>query len=155
MIYLNDLQFIPGSMKKRKRVARGNAGKATGRGFKGQKARSGVSLSNFQGGQTPIERRVPKHNSFFRKKTEISLSLARLESLFESKIVDTKTILTRDLLEKLKIVKKNLKYKLIGSTNRLINIEADSSSEGAINSIKNNGGSIKLIKEISNNGDSI
>lgn len=154
MIYLNDLQFIPGSVKKRKRVARGNSGKATGRGFKGQKARSGVSLSNFQGGQTPIERRVPKHRSFFRKKTVVSLSLSRLESLFESEIINSKTVLTRELLEKFKVIKKNFKYKLIGSTNRLINIEADSSSIGAMNSIKNNGGSIKLIKEMSN-GNSI
>lgn len=146
MIYLNDLQFIPGSMKKRKRVARGNSGKSAGKGFKGQKARSGVSLSNFQGGQTPIERRIPKHNSVFVKKSVTDLPLSRLLPLLNSKVLAEKAVLTRDLLEQFSLVKKKTKYKVIGFIDRSITIEADCFSKGAQDSIESNGGKVTVLQ---------
>lgn len=147
---LNDLQFIPGSMKKRKRVSRGNSGKATGRGLKGQKARSGVSLGNFQGGQTPLERRVPKHRSFDCKKKIFELSLSKINRLFDSGVINSDTIIDRDLLKKLKLVKGSLPYKLIGFTDKKIKIEAVAFSKGAKDSVLAVGGSaVSLVERMS------
>ena len=63
MLKLNELSDNPGSRKKYKRLGRGigsGKGKTCGRGGKGQTARSGVSLRSFEGGQTPLIRRIPK-----------------------------------------------------------------------------------------------
>ena len=60
---LSDLRDNPGATKKRKRVARGpgsGSGKTAGRGIKGQKARSGVAVNAFEGGQMPLYQRLPK-----------------------------------------------------------------------------------------------
>src|SRR5882672_3910178 len=60
---LNELADNAGATKKRMRVARGvgsGKGKTAGRGVKGQKARDGVSINGFEGGQTPLHRRLPK-----------------------------------------------------------------------------------------------
>lgn len=146
-MYLNDLKFIDGSMKNRKRVARGKSGKSSGRGQKGQKSRSGVSLSNFQGGQTPIERRIPKHRVSFTRKTMMELPLHKLNALYDSKLVDNDIILSRDILEKFKLIKKNYRYKVIGNTNKCVKIKADAFSAGAEKSIKHNGGIVLIVGE--------
>lgn len=154
MIKLNDLQFIPGSIKKRKRVARGNGGKASGRGLKGQKARSGVSLKNFQGGQTPLERRFPKHNNFYVKKKKIqAVSLESLNNVLEelgdffNKNDNGAYIVDKILLSNLKILKKDKKLKIIGRTKFAIDIEADEFSIGAKESIEQNKGKVNIIGE--------
>src|ERR1700712_653134 len=69
---LNELKDNPGSRLKFKRVGRGigsGKGKTSGKGVKGQKAREGVSLNGFEGGQLPIYRRLPKRGftNIFRK----------------------------------------------------------------------------------------
>ncbi|WP_342262146.1 50S ribosomal protein L15 [Alphaproteobacteria bacterium endosymbiont of Tiliacea citrago] len=143
---LNELQFIPGSMKKSKRAPRGNSGKQAGTGKKGQKARSGVSLGNFQGGQTPLERRIPKHNSFFVKKDTTELPLNRLLPLFDSGLIDEKTVLTRSLLEQFGLVKKRLFYKIVGTIDKTINIEAHKASEGAKKAIESNNGKLVVLE---------
>src|SRR5215510_14234653 len=69
---LSELADRPGSRKARRRVGRGigsGKGKTAGRGVKGQKARSGVAVKGFEGGQMPLHRRLPKRgfNSLFAK----------------------------------------------------------------------------------------
>lgn len=69
---LNELSPKPGSAKTKKRVGRGigsGKGKTSGRGVKGQKARSGVAIKGFEGGQMPMYRRLPKRgfNNIFSK----------------------------------------------------------------------------------------
>ena len=69
---LNELADRPGARKKRRRIGRGigsGTGKTGGRGVKGQKARSGVAVKGFEGGQMPLHRRLPKRgfNNIFRK----------------------------------------------------------------------------------------
>ena len=69
---LNELSDLPGALKKRKRVGRGigsGKGKTAGRGVKGQKARTGVAIKGFEGGQMPLHRRLPKRGftNIFRK----------------------------------------------------------------------------------------
>ena len=76
---LNDLRDNPGARKKRMTVGRGigsGKGKTCGRGVKGQKARSGVSIRGFEGGQMPLHRRLPKrgfNNIFAKEHAEINL----------------------------------------------------------------------------------
>ena len=73
---LNEIRDNAGATRNRKRVGRGigsGTGKTSGSGHKGQKARSGVSINGFEGGQQPIHRRLPKRgfNNIFRKQYNI------------------------------------------------------------------------------------
>jgi large subunit ribosomal protein L15 len=81
---LNELRDNPGARKKFKRIGRGigsGKGKTSGRGVKGQKARTGVSLNGFEGGQLPLYRRLPKRgfNNIFRKQF-VAINLGTLEA---------------------------------------------------------------------------
>ena len=81
---LNDLRDNPGAAKKKKRVGRGpgsGVGKTSGRGVKGQKARTGVAIKGFEGGQMPLHRRLPKRgfNNIFAKKYN-ELNLGRIQA---------------------------------------------------------------------------
>jgi len=105
---LNNLHPAPGSTHKKKRVGRGpgsGLGKTAGKGHKGQKSRSGYSSKRgFEGGQMPLQRRLPKRgftNIF--KKAWIEISLAKIEANFNSGDVVTPEILhDRGLIKKAK-----------------------------------------------------
>jgi large subunit ribosomal protein L15 len=92
---LNELSDNPGATKMRKRVGRGvgsGKGKTAGRGVKGQKSRSGVSINGFEGGQMPIYMRLPKRG--FNKpnrKRWAELSIANINRAIESGKLDSKT----------------------------------------------------------------
>jgi len=79
MTRLNEIRDNPGAHTKRVRVGRGpgsGKGKTAGRGVKGQKARSGVALNGYEGGQTPLHRRMPKrgfNNPFAKRLVEVNL----------------------------------------------------------------------------------
>ncbi|MES3029907.1 MAG: 50S ribosomal protein L15 [Pseudomonadota bacterium] len=79
MTKLNELAPAPGSTKNRMRVGRGpgsGKGKTAGRGVKGQKARSGVAIAGFEGGQMPLHMRMPKrgfNNPFAKEFAEVNL----------------------------------------------------------------------------------
>ncbi len=89
---LNEVKDNPGATKNRKRVGRGigsGTGKTSGSGHKGQKARSGVSINGFEGGQMPIHRRLPKRGftNVFRKKY-VEVNLGRLQAAIDSGRLD-------------------------------------------------------------------
>ena len=91
---LNAISDNPGATKNRKRVGRGigsGTGKTSGSGHKGQKARSGVSINGFEGGQMPIHRRLPKRgfNNIFRKKYAV-VNLGRLQDAVDAGKLDAK-----------------------------------------------------------------
>ena len=106
---LNELLTSRGSLKKRKRVGRGSGsglGKTGGRGAKGQKSRSGVSINGFEGGQMPIYRRLPKRgfkNIFSTKIQTISLDRLQLA-------IDSKKIFTRHFYSKNKLIDELYNY---------------------------------------------
>lgn len=89
---LNEIADNPGSRKARMRVGRGigsGKGKTAGRGVKGQKARTGVSISGFEGGQTPIYRRLPKRG--FNPPNPVSfetVNIGRLQAAIDKKKID-------------------------------------------------------------------
>ena len=89
---LNLVKDNPGATKSAKRVGRGigsGTGKTSGSGHKGQKARSGVSINGFEGGQMPIHRRLPKRgfNNVFRK-DYVEVNLGRLQSAIDAGKLD-------------------------------------------------------------------
>jgi large subunit ribosomal protein L15 len=85
---LNEIRDNPGAHYRAKRVGRGigsGKGKTSGRGGKGQTARSGVALNGFEGGQTPLHRRLPKRgfNNIFRKDFNV-VNLGRLQQALDA-----------------------------------------------------------------------
>ena len=139
--------------KKKIRVGRGigsGKGKTSGRGVKGQKSRSGVSIKSFEGGQMPLYRRLPKRgfNSIEKKNIAI-LNLDKIQSFIDKKSVKTSEILNSNLLKKLRLInKRSSKLKILGSgeIKDKINIEADLASKSAINKLEKIGGSIQIKK---------
>ncbi|MCZ2328138.1 50S ribosomal protein L15 [Bartonella sp. F02] len=107
---LNELHDNRGAMKCRKRVGRGigsGIGKTGGRGVKGQKSRSGVSLNGFEGGQMPIYRRLPKRgfkNSFTKVYNEVSLN--RIQLAIDAGKLDVKKTVDAILLKDAGIIRR-------------------------------------------------
>ena len=139
--------------KNKIRVGRGigsGKGKTSGRGVKGQKSRSGVSIKSFEGGQMPLYRRLPKRGfNPIEKKNIAILNLDKIQSFIDKKSVKTSEILNSNLLKKLKLINKgSSKLKILGSgeIKDKINIEADLASKSAINKLEKIGGSIQIKK---------
>ena len=150
MISLNNRVKIN---KKKIRVGRGigsGKGKTSGRGVKGQKSRSGVSIKSFEGGQMPLYRRLPKRGFNPIEKKNISiLNLDKIQSFIDKKSIKTSEILNSNLLKKLKLInKRSSKLKILGTgeIKDKINIEADLASKSAINKLEKIGGSIQIKK---------
>ena len=150
MISLNNRTKIN---KNKIRVGRGigsGKGKTSGRGVKGQKSRSGVSIKSFEGGQMPLYRRLPKRGfNPIEKKNIAILNLNKIQSFIDKKNVKTSEILNSNLLKKLKLInKRSSKLKILGSgeIKNKINIEADLASKSAINKLEKIGGSIQIKK---------
>lgn len=142
MLKLNNLVKLT---RKRKRVGRGGKlGGTSGRGHKGQKARSGGSVSaRFEGGQMPIHRRLPKrgfNNSLFEKKYQI-VSLEKLENWFEEETISF------DMLAKRLRLQRGEKVKVLhtGALTKKKIVEAHACSQAAKKAIEAVGGEIKLI----------
>ena len=150
MIKLNNRKKIN---KLKIRVGRGigsGKGKTSGRGVKGQKSRSGVSIKSFEGGQMPLYRRLPKRgfNPITKNKIVI-LNLDQIQEYIDKKSIDTKNVLNSNLLKKLKLIDSNYsKLKILGSgeIKDKINIEADLASKSAVEKLEKIGGSIQLKK---------
>ena len=114
---LHNLQPAEGSVKKEKRIARGEGsgkgGTAT-RGHNGQKSRSGYSKKiGFEGGQMPLQRRVPKFGfTNINRKEYVGVNLDKLQTLVdEGKITDTVTL---DILIANRVISKNEMVKILG-----------------------------------------
>ena len=140
---------------KKMRVGRGigsGKGKTSGRGMKGQKSRSGVSIKSFEGGQMPLFRRLPKRGFNPIKKEKIAIiNLGKIQSLLDAKRINAETKIDLDLLKKVNIISKNYKkIKILGSgeIKDKINVNVDFFSKSAEEKLKKIGGSITLKKKI-------
>ena len=151
MVKLNN--FSKKIHKAKKRVGRGigsGLGKTSGRGAKGQKSRSGVSIKSYEGGQMPLYRRLPKRgfNSLYKREKNVAINLDKITKLIEAKKLDSsKSIDLRKFLLKAKKPSK-LKVKVLGSGDIKIKISilADKFSETAKLKIEKAGGSVEIIK---------
>jgi large subunit ribosomal protein L15 len=109
---LNELSPKPGSAKTKKRVGRGigsGKGKTSGRGVKGQKARSGVAIKGFEGGQMPMYRRLPKrgfNNIFAKAYSEVNVG--RIQQGIDAGKLDAKAKLDAAALVAAGVVSKPL-----------------------------------------------
>jgi len=124
MMYLNTISLQKGKIKNKKRVGRGigsGIGKTCGRGHKGQKSRSGgFHKVGFEGGQTPLQRRVPK----FGFKSSKNLYTKKISFVnIINKLKKPPKIIDLSYLKKINIVKNNIKFvKIYSSKERTINI---------------------------------
>ena len=141
---LNTLSPAEGSTKDRKRVGRGigsGLGKTAGRGHKGQKSRSGgFHKSGFEGGQMPLQRRLPKVG-FTSRKSRVTAEI-RLNELagIEADIIDI------DVLKAANIVNKNIRFAkviLSGEITKAVTLKGIGATKGAQQAIEAAGGKIE------------
>ena len=144
---LNELQRAP-EAKANKRVGRGpgsGTGKTSGRGQKGQKSRSGVSISAwFQGGQTPLYRRIPKRG-FNNKRFRTEFAVINLSDLNR---FEDGTNVTPELLIETGVIKKPLagiKVLANGKLEKKVNVKAHRFSSKAVTKIEEVGGTTEVI----------
>ena len=149
---LNEIKDNSGSTKSRKRVGRGigsGTGKTSGKGHKGQKSRSGVSIKGFEGGQMPIHRRLPKRGfTNINRFNFTELNLDSIQKLIDSKKIDPKNLISYNTLLNLGLVKsRKAKIKLLGKgdINVKIDIEVSAFSQSAKDSVEKIGGSVAIL----------
>ncbi|MCF6110710.1 MAG: 50S ribosomal protein L15 [Mesorhizobium sp.] len=148
---LNDLRDKDGATHSRKRLGRGigsGSGKTAGRGVKGQKARSGVAVNGFEGGQMPLYRRLPKRgfNNIFAKSFAV-VSLARIQAALDAKKLDAKTTVTAEALVAagvIRRVKDGVRILSDGEIKSKLAFDVAGASKAAIEKIEKAGGSVKL-----------
>lgn len=142
---LNTLSPQPGSKKNRKRVGRGSGstGKTSGKGHKGQKARSGGKVSAwFEGGQTALKMRSPKRG--FTSKNSVKYDIINVSDL--NKFGEGEVV-TREELVRSGLVKGKNPIKILGngSLERAVTVHADAFSKGATVKIEEKGGKANTI----------
>lgn len=150
---LNEIRDNLGARKERMRVGRGEGsgkGKTCGSGHKGQKARTGVSINGFEGGQNPLYRRLPKRgfsNVLFATSIE-AVSLKQIQFLLAGKTIDASQTLSVETFRSLGLIHKTTKMvKLIGNDvlTESITIEVHRASEGAKAALENAKGTLRLL----------
>ena len=145
---LHELSPAAGSTKERKRIGRGagsGQGKTAGKGHKGQKARAGRGMrAGFEGGQMPLQRRLPKRgfNNIFRKEI-VAVNVADLEARFENgAVVDVESLkqvgLVKNSFDGIKILGN-------GELTKKLTVKADAFSESAKQKIEAAGGKTEVI----------
>tara|TARA_X000000950_G_scaffold87312_1_gene110005 strand:- start:649 stop:1101 length:453 start_codon:yes stop_codon:yes gene_type:complete len=140
--------------KKKIRVGRGigsGKGKTSSRGHKGQKSRSGVAIKNFEGGQMPLYRRLPKRGfKSLNKNITAILNISKIQNIIEKSKNNIQNTLDIKILKDKKLVdKKFLKLKILGSgeIKKNITISAHFASKQALSKIEKAGGKINIIKK--------
>ena len=145
---LDELMQNAGARQTRKRVGRGmgsGLGKTSGKGEKGQKARSGVSIpATFEGGQLPLYRRLPKRG-FSNAKFKIRYATINVSDLNR---FEDGTVVTKELLKEVGLLKNQLDgVKVLGNgtLEKKLTIKANKFSREAVSKIENAGGTAEVI----------
>ncbi|MCD8497960.1 MAG: 50S ribosomal protein L15 [Alphaproteobacteria bacterium] len=150
---LNALQPKEGSTKKAMRVGRGigsGKGKTSGSGQKGQKSRSGVAIKGFEGGQMPLERRLPKFG-FNNKKFATNLvevSLGKLQAAIDSKKLDAKKAIDEKALKEAGVInniKDGVKLLGTGTLSAKVELKITKATASAKAAVEKAGGKIDFI----------
>lgn len=144
---LHELSPAFGSKKEAKRIGRGHGsgqGKTAGKGHKGQKARSGGSIRpGFEGGQMPLQRRVPKRgfNNIFAKKI-VAVNLYSLNKFEDGQEVDAKALIQNGIIKK---EHDGVKILGNGKLSKKLIVKASAFSESAKQKIEEAGGKAEVI----------
>src|SRR5438093_73901 len=150
---LNEIRDNPGAHYRAKRLGRGigsGKGKTSGRGGKGQTARSGVAINGFEGGQTPLHRRLPKrgfNNKIFQKDYKV-VNLGRLQQALDAgKLtaegsVDAKGLVAAGILRR---AGDGIRLLAKGELKAALTIEVAGASKSAIAAVEAAGGKVVLL----------
>jgi large subunit ribosomal protein L15 len=150
---LNEIRDNEGAVKSRIRVGRGigsGKGKTGGRGVKGQKARAGVAVKGFEGGQMPLYRRLPKRgfNNLFAKDLN-EVNLGRIQQAVEAGKLDAKGPVTIEALVAAGVItrqaKDGVKILGVGELKTKLAFEVAGASKSAVAAIEKAGGSVKIL----------
>src|ERR1044071_4826912 len=149
---LNEIRDNPGAYYRAKRVGRGigsGKGKTSGRGGKGQTARRGVAINGFEGGQTPLHRRLPKrgfNNKIFQKDFKV-VNLGRLQQALDAGKLTAGTALDAAKLVAAGVLRRSrdgIRLLAKGALNAAITIEVAGASKAAIAAVEKAGGKVVL-----------
>ena len=157
---LNELRDNEGATKSRIRVGRGigsGKGKTGGRGVKGQKARTGVAIKGFEGGQMPLHRRLPKRGFFNIFRTYYAtVNLDRVQTAIDDGKLDAKKTVDAKALIAAGVVRRALDgIKLLGSGELKAKVTFDvaAASKSAVAAVEKLGGSVKLPSPVAKSQD--
>ena len=147
---LNEIRDNPGARLKSKRLGRGigsGKGKTSGKGVKGQKAREGVALNGFEGGQLPIYRRLPKRGfNNIHRKVFAPLNLDALEAAFASGKLSADETITEAKLAEAGVVRlgkvDGVRLLARGTVSRAVTLEVSGASAAAVAAIEQAGGKV-------------
>ena len=144
-------QLKSDNKKSKKRIGRGigsGTGKTSGKGHKGQKARSGVAIKGFEGGQMPIHRRLPKRGFKNIFRTEyVPINLGIIQKLIDEKKISVEKPLDLETLLKVGLLKKNnnnIKILAKGEFKSKLKFIGFNFSKNAKNIIEKNGGNVEI-----------
>jgi large subunit ribosomal protein L15 len=157
---LSEIADNPGSRKKRMRVGRGigsGKGKTSGRGGKGQTARSGVRIKGFEGGQMPLHRRLPKRgfNNVFRVEYA-EVNLDRIQQAIDTKQLDASAVINADALVKAGVLRRaRAGVRLLGrgEIKAKVNVEVHGASKSAVAAVEKAGGAVKILAPAKDAGE--
>jgi len=149
---LNQLADNPGSHKRRRRLGRGlgsGRGKTAGRGQKGQKARSGVRVDGFEGGQMPLFRRLPKRGftNIFRLRY-VEINTGRLQKAIDDGRLNAGAPIDVNVLREAGVIshpRDGLRLLAKGDIKSAITIEVTGASQAAIDQVAKAGGKVNVI----------
>lgn len=149
---LNEIRDNPGARRKLMTVGRGigsGKGKTSGRGGKGQTARSGVSIGSFEGGQMPLARRLPKRgftNNF--AKDYAVVNVGRIQKAVDDGKIKAGEAITYDVLRKANLCSKaadGVRLLGAGEVTGKLTFEVAGASASAVAAVEAKGGSVKIL----------
>ncbi|MEX0600958.1 MAG: 50S ribosomal protein L15 [Rhodothermales bacterium] len=151
---LSNLKPAKGSTRKKKRIARGvgsgKGGHSSTKGTKGQKSRSGARIPAwFEGGQMPLQRRLPKFGFNNRFRTEYrAVNLSRISRLLEEGVIDSSTEITPEVLVDAGVARKSDRVKILGSgdLSEGLTVKAHAFSGSAKKKIEAAGGTATIVE---------
>lgn len=151
---LNELRDNVGATRARTRVGRGKGsgkGKTCGHGQKGQKARSGVAINGFEGGQLPMHMRLPKRGfNPHNRKSYAVVNIGLLQKAIDDKKLDAKNEITADILKAAGLIRSaELPVRLLatGVLTSKLNIRVHHASKQAIELVKKAGGVVDILDD--------
>ncbi len=148
---LNEIRDNEGATKNRMRVGRGigsGKGKTAGRGVKGQKARTGVAIKGFEGGQMPLHRRLPKRGFNNLYSTDLNeVNLGRVQQAIDAGKLDGAATVTVEALVQAGIIARprdGVKLLGVGELTAKLSFEVTRASKSAIEAVEKAGGSVTV-----------
>ena len=151
---LNTLKDNKGATSSLKRVGRGTGsgiGKTSGKGHKGQKSRSGVSINGFEGGQMPIHRRLPKRGfKKYNRKTYKIINLGDIQNIIDKGKIDANKEINNQMIISSGIfsnIKDGIRVLARGEIKNKVNIIVNGASKTAIEKVEKAGGSITILQK--------